>query len=266
MPSKAPRKPPVPKLPRFSPTRLNLYRFCPRAYYFYYVRRLRWGGITAGHAFGGHLHRSLQVFHERGGLDSVSLEELVSDLRSRWSAAGFADPQEAQAHLEAGEEVLRRYYSAAAEPGRETLWTERTVQHRYDDFVLFGKVDRLDRRPDGGLEVVDYKSGRLSVCEEEVRESLALLVYQLLVARAHPGMPVYAGILCLRSGAAAAVLRTPEELDAAEAEIQELVRTILADERMAPIPGEQCRECVYPRICPPGRRWLETSRKTEDGR
>jgi putative RecB family exonuclease len=122
--------------------------------------------------------------------------------------------------------------------------------------VLFGKVDRLDRRADGALEVVDYKSGRLSVSEEEVRESLALRIYQLLVAREHEGVPVYAGIHCLRSGDSAAVLRSPEELEEVEREIVEIVHEILSDEVRAARPGEQCRECVYPRVCPPGRQWL----------
>src|SRR5436853_7034673 len=49
-PRPAPRQP-APRLPRFSPSRISLYLFCPRAYFFYYHRGLRWGGMTAGHAF-----------------------------------------------------------------------------------------------------------------------------------------------------------------------------------------------------------------------
>jgi RecB family exonuclease len=250
------KAPAPPRLPRFSPTRIELYLFCPRAYFFYYHRGLKWGGITAGHAFGGSLHRALQDFHRRGGAEQVSLDELLHTLRERWSDAGFASEEEAAARLAEGEALLGQYYEIHPEPGRETLWTEKTVQHRYDAFVLFGKVDRLDRRPDGALEVVDYKSGRLSVTEDEVRESLALKIYQLLVARQHPGTPVYTGILCLRSGQSASVLRTDEELDEAEREISAVVRRILRDEEMPPLPGEQCRDCVYPRICPPGRSYL----------
>jgi putative RecB family exonuclease len=244
------------KVARFSPTRISLYLFCPRAYFLYYHRSLRWGGLTPGHAFGGSLHRTLQAFHERGGADRVSLEELLDHLRERWSEAGYSSAEEAAAHLAAGEVMLQQYYEAAPQLGRETLWTEKTVQHRYDQFILFGKIDRLDRRPDGALEVVDYKSGRLTVTEEEVRDNLALKIYQLLVARQNPGVPVYTGILCLRSGATASVLRTAEELAQIEREIESTVDQILQDEEMKALPGEQCRECVYPRVCPPGRRWL----------
>jgi RecB family exonuclease len=256
MPRQKQTRTPAPKLPRFSPTRIGLYLFCPRAYHLYYRQGLRWGGRSAGYAFGGNLHRTLQLFHQQGGAERLSVEELIGTLNESWSDAGFGTPSEAAAHREAGEAILRRYHESAAEAGRETLWTEKTVQHRYEEFVLFGKIDRLDRRPDGALEVVDYKSGRRSVTEEEVRRSLALRIYQLLVSRQHPGVPVYTGIHCLPTGDSAFVLRSPEELDEVESEVVETVRRILRDEEMAAIPGEQCRECVYPRVCPPGRRWL----------
>jgi len=246
----------APKLPRFSPTRIELYLFCPRAYHFYYEEGLRWGGMNAGLAFGGNLHRTLQTFHDRGAQQGVSLDELLAHLREGWSGAGFTSPEEAAAHLSAGEAVLTQYYHSTPAAVRETVWTERTVQHRYEEFVLFGKIDRLDRREDGALEVVDYKSGRRTVTEDEVRSSLALTIYQLLIARTNPGVEVYAGILCLRSSEHASILRTEAELAEAEQEIIRIVRTILADPVKAALPGPQCRSCQYPRICPPGRQWL----------
>lgn len=246
----------LPKLPRFSPTRIELYRFCPRAYHFYYEEGLRWGGMSAGLAFGGNLHRTLQTFHDRGAQEGVSLDDLLAQLRAGWSQAGFSSPEEAAAHLSAGEAVLTQYYHSTPEVARETVWTEKSVQHRYDDFILFGKIDRLDRRADGALEVVDYKSGRLTVSEEEVRASLALSVYQLVVARNNPGVEVFVGILCLRSGVHVSIRRTEAELSATERDLIELVNTILGDEAKTALPGLQCRNCQYTRICGPGRQWL----------
>src|SRR3954468_24478015 len=114
MPRAKKPKPAAPKVPRFSPTRIGLYLFCPRAYFLYYQRGLRWGGGTAGHALGGSVHRALQVFHERGGADELSQEELVGHLREKWSEQGFSSPEEAAAHLAAGEDLLLRYYESAA--------------------------------------------------------------------------------------------------------------------------------------------------------
>jgi RecB family exonuclease len=254
------RAPRPPRLPRFSPTRLSLYILCPRAYSLYYQAGLRWGSFTPGFAVGTSLHRTLQSFHDRGGAGQVPLVELQETLRAHWNAAAFSSAAEAAAELASGEAALERYHALETEPGRETLWTEKTLQHRYDDYILWGRIDRLDRRPDGSLEVIDYKSGRRTTSEEEVRASLALQVYQLLVARENPGVPVYAGIHCVRSGDHAAVKRSDEELNVIEAELGKLVPRILADEQMAATPGWPCRDCAYPRICPPGREWLATHR------
>ena len=96
-----------------------------------------------------------------------------------------------------GEAVLQQYYQAPRETGRETLWTEKTVQHRYEDFVLFGKVDRLDRRPDGRLSprrVTVEAADRLTV---EPPHAL-----QLVLGHGRPvGRDVWMGCSCILCGA-----------------------------------------------------------------
>jgi len=251
------RKPRTPGTPRFSPTRLALYRFCPKAYQYYYVQGLRWGQMTAGHAFGGTLHRTLEAFHREGAQGDLSA--LLETYRARWTEKGYSDAEEAARHFAAGEELLRRYHTEAVATGRETIAVETTLRVDYPGFALFGKIDRLDRLADGELQVVDYKSGRLTVTEEDVRNSPALAIYQLLVARRHPGMPVSAAILCLRSGEMAAVRRAPAELDAVEVDVTAQITTILTDDRFDPTPGPHCKECPFFRICPAADRRSESA-------
>ena len=253
----AARKPAAPKLPRFRPTRLNAYRFCPRAYAFQYEDGLRWGGTSASQSFGGSLHRALQVFHQEGGAKALSVDDLKQQLGFTWSAHGYGSAEESAAALaEAGRLLEQHHAQAASEPGRVTLAVERTVQWRHADVVLFGKIDRLDRRPDGALEVIDYKSGRHVPTEADVRASLAMALYQLLVAREHPGTPVFATLLHLRTGQTASVGRSDDELREVEQEALGLARQILADRDKPAEPGVNCRDCPYPRLCPPGRLWL----------
>ncbi|MES4792145.1 MAG: hypothetical protein C4321_03440, partial [Chloroflexota bacterium] len=220
-PNSASRRPSAPRKPRFSPTRLSLYLFCPLAYHYYYNRKLRWGAINAGQAFGGSLHRALEEFHRAGGVEAASVEDLLERFRDRWSGLGYDSVEEEQAHLDMGAQLLQEYYENAAAAPREALLTEAQVKWDYPEFVLFGKIDRLDRHPDGVLEIVDYKSGWRSITEEEVRQNLALAVYQLIIARLNPGARVRAGIYCLRTGAAAAIERSPAELDEVEQGIRE---------------------------------------------
>lgn len=47
----------------------------------------------------------------------------------------------------------------ASEPGREPLLVEKFGDIQVDGIRIFGKPDRIDRLPGGGLAIVDYKSG-----------------------------------------------------------------------------------------------------------
>jgi RecB family exonuclease len=125
----------------------------------------------------------------------------------------------------------------------------------YPRYILTGKLDRLDRLPGGELEVIDYKSGRRSVTEAEVRGSLAMAVYQLLVARQYPGTPVLVTLLCLPTGESVTVQRTAEELDNFEREIERVAELILAESSYTATPGPHCARCAFGRICPAA--WID---------
>jgi putative RecB family exonuclease len=235
---------------RLSPTRLRLYLFCPKAYQYYYVRGLRWGETNAASSFGGSLHRALQTFHEAGSLTPPSVEDLLENYHSGWITAGYQDSAEEAERRSAGELILRQYFESARDTPRETVLVERQVKWEYPRYILTGKLDRLDRLPGGELEIVDYKSGRQSVTEEEVRGSLAMAVYQLIVARLYPRTPVLATLLCLPTGASATVQRSPEELDDLEREIEAVAERILTETTYAATPGSHCARCAFRRICP----------------
>jgi putative RecB family exonuclease len=249
---------------RLSPTRLRLYLFCPKAYHYCYVKGLRWGEMSPASSFGGSLHRALQAFHEAGALAPPSVEDLLQNFRSSWTTAGYRDSAEEAEHRDAGENILRQYFEAAQVPGREAVLVERQVKWEYPEFsilrerdqlelpgyVLIGKLDRLDRLPTGELEVVDYKSGRREVTEDDVRASLAMAVYQLIVARMYPNTPVLATVICLPTGAKATVRRAPEELDQLEQEIRMVAVRILTEATYNATPGAHCARCVFERICP----------------
>jgi putative RecB family exonuclease len=249
MPRRAPSQR-QPAKPRFSPTRLRLYLFCPKAYHYTYVRGLHWGGMTAATSFGGSLHRTLQAFHQTGPLAPPSIDDLLDTFRSSWNTAGYRDTAEEAEHQQAGEAILRQYFEAAQASGRETVLVERQVQWEYPDYLLIGKIDRLDRLPGGELEVIDYKSGRREVTEEEVHGSLAMAIYQLIVARQHPGVPVLATLLCLPTGNSATVHRSEAELDELEQDLGKVVARLLAETEYAATPGPHCARCSFERICP----------------
>ena len=98
--------------------------------------------------------------------------------------------------------------------------------------------------------MIDYKSGRREVTEEEVSGSLAMAIYQLILARRYPDTPVIVTILCLPTGASASVRRSYAELEELELELGQVAARLLADTEFAPTPGPHCARCAFERICP----------------
>ncbi|MCS7066993.1 MAG: PD-(D/E)XK nuclease family protein, partial [Fimbriimonadales bacterium] len=145
--------------PTLSPTRIQTYLTCRVKYYWAYLsplgRRFRRPNPTL--AMGANLHRVLQVFHELGGVEALSPEQVAHALEALWSAEGFETPEQSEAHKQMGHALLADYYARqAAQPSpARTLLTEKLLRMDRGDYVLLGRIDRVDEYPDGTLEIID---------------------------------------------------------------------------------------------------------------
>jgi len=242
--------------PEFSPTRLRHYLMCPTYYRIEYVDKNGrfYHRAQAGWAFGSTLHQTLQSFHEEGGAASVTQEQLVERLDQTWISSGYRTPGVEEAHRAEAERILENYHEAAAERAAttRTFLTEKTLKYDMGPFVLTGRIDRIDEHvEDKALEIVDYKS-RVDITEMEVKEALAMSVYQLLVKRLYPDRRVFATIHALVGGVTASASYTDDELDALEDDIRGVGIEILERDFEAvypkPIPGE-CHDCDFLQLC-----------------
>lgn len=59
------------------------------------------------------------------------------------------------------------------------LSLEKPFQFLLGNVRIGGRVDRIDRLPDGTLEIIDYKTGRNSIDEKQIRNNLQLAIYTL---------------------------------------------------------------------------------------
>ena len=98
-------------------------------------------------------HAILQKWHEHGGaIRAIALGELRAMsahplMRALWQPRLFA----------ALEWVARRI---GEEHGRRVIAVERKAEMIFDGVRIHGRADRFDRLADGGIGVVDYKTGK----------------------------------------------------------------------------------------------------------
>lgn len=259
-------KPSTERKPTLSPTRIATYLECAVKYRYIYIDKIGrfYTRARAGFSFGSTLHHVLQEFHQQGAAQTP--DQMVEELEQRWIGAGYETVEKEQAHREAGQQIVQAYH--AAHQGRieaqvETVATEKTISVDMGRFKLSGRVDRIDRYPDGSLEIIDYKSGRLETSPEEVANSLAMSCYQLILKRMHPESRVFGTIYCLRSGHSASAELVDEVLDEFSRELLALGNEILDTEYtlLTPVPNPACPECDFLPRC--SRFWQEQERSSE---
>ena len=146
---------------------IETYRACPLRYKFARVLRVP-QEPTINQRFGILVHQVLERYH-RGPEDILGL------LDGAWPRHGFGDSDEERQLRSKATASLRRYEQRLAEEPVHPVWFERAFAFRMGAHTLRGRVDRVDRLPDGSYELIDYKTGRprsVAALKEDVQLSL----------------------------------------------------------------------------------------------
>lgn len=159
---------------------MTTYRSCPLKYKFARIFRLP-QEPTVNQRFGILVHQVLERFHEPDR--ERSLDTLLSLLESSWQRAGMGDGEN-DAHLrELATGALEQYYDRFERERPETVWLERSFAFPLGDSLLRGRVDRVDRLPDGSYELIDYKTGHARR-QQDLHDDIQLSLYAIAAREA----------------------------------------------------------------------------------
>jgi DNA helicase-2/ATP-dependent DNA helicase PcrA len=230
---------------------LDLYLTCPLKYKF---RRVF--GIpqepTINQRFGILIHSVLERFHKDSGEDETTnggLAGLMELFESGWRRSGFGSSDDELQFRDRAREAMRLYWERERDAEGEPVWLERKFDIRIGQHQVRGRVDRVDRLPDGSYELIDYKTGERK-SEAQLENDLQLALYRLAAREAwglEAGTGSYYYVLDADKVAA------PTKSDDAE----RVERTVLAvgegvlgqDFEPRPSPTT-CSWCDYRLICP----------------
>lgn len=236
---------------------IDTYRTCPLKYKFARVFRIP-QDPTLNQRFGILVHQVLERFHAGHGPahprnGEGSLDEMLGLLDAGWRRGGFGgSAQEIQLRGKATA-ALTRYHERFQSEQAEPTYFERSFSFQIGPHVLRGRVDRVDKLPEGGWELIDYKTGppkTASQLEQDVQLSLyavaAREAWQLDTAR----------------GAYYYVLddaKVPVERDSSDRGWIEEVATEVAagilSQGFEPTPSfAACAICDYRLVCPAAER------------
>ena len=250
-----PARPAEPSLESFLPRRgeglmlsasdIETYRLCPLKYKFARVFRIP-QEPSINQRFGILVHQVLERFHSQGG---GSLERLMDLFEAGWQRSGFGDSSDDLQFRARAIQALRRYWEDEHDREARPVAFERSFAFKLGPHLLRGRVDRVDRLPDGRYELIDYKTGKPKTALE-LREDVQLSLYQMGAREAWGLEASEQSYYYVLDGEKVPVAHSDEELERVRRTVSEIAGGITRQE-FEPTPSyEICSFCDYRIICP----------------
>jgi RecB family exonuclease len=167
-----------------SPSKLLTWLDCPRRFRIQYIEKRSSGFPWAHNSMGTSAHVALRNWfdlspHER------SPERGAQLVASVWVDDGYRDDAQSAAWRARVSEMVRSYLEGV-DPEIEPIARERSVAFMTERLSISGKVDRVDVEFDDDGEhavIIDYKTTKQVLTDDDARTSLALALYVLGVRR-----------------------------------------------------------------------------------
>jgi superfamily I DNA/RNA helicase/RecB family exonuclease len=208
------------------------------------------GKPAAAMQYGASMHRVLKDYFDsvRAGRPRTD-EQLLDQFRADLAAAGIQEKYQHELYEEQGIAQLRDFvasFRSLATP--QVLHTEESFEIRVGEVTVRGRIDRIDRRPDGTVTIVDYKTGKARD-QDNADASLQLSLYAI-AAKEKWGYDVGAlSFYNLETNLSVNTTRTEAALLAARNVVEDAAIGIAGGKFYAK-PGMHCAFCSYRSLCP----------------
>ncbi len=238
---------------RLSPYSIGIYQQCPRRYRYQYVDHLiqryrkPWPWLTMG----TNIHAALTDFFSVVPVEERTADTVERLLREKWRRhrEGFADTEPEREYGQRAVAQLRRF-AETQKVDVKLLMIERFHEAPVaDNLALMGRIDRIDRLEDGGLHVIDYKTGRVPA----ESDTFQLLLYALILSKTLDWPVSRASYMHLEDGDWDTYPIVDEDVSYSRDRVVAVAGDVETEEEYPENPGPLCRFCDFLEICYTGQ-------------
>lgn len=204
-------------------------------------------GPNAPQAMGHSLHRTLEAYFSNEN-EERSLDRLLEIFDENWVNEGFKSPQETLEMYDWGRKALENFFEIDKKRESRVMWTEKEFALPINDSILLrGTMDRVDQRPDGSYEVVEYKTHGAAWSPERIQTDLQMTLYDIGLRSEVGEIPIHLTYQFLSTGQTVSTERTADQREKAMA----LVRDVAAGIRKKNFTPnhDSCPSCEFRTRC-----------------
>lgn len=198
---------------------------------------------TAVHAVAQHLTEM-----QKEGVQPT--EQLAFELLSKeWSSNAFQSETEERQSKEKAKEMIRTYLRWLDANPNAPVSVEQPFQVEIGGVPFKGFIDRIERRPDGEYEVIDFKTGGVYENSRSIKEDPQMNVYALGVQKLYGRLPKKASLFYVREDEIVPYEVSESQVDKVRVVMEGVTAAILEEKFEATPSFKACRSCPYWDIC-----------------
>lgn len=234
---------------RLSPSKIKTFENCPLQYKFGSIlriptRRESFFDIgTAVHAVAEHLTK-LQI----DGINPTK-KNAIDILDKEWISSTFESKTQEKQARDKAEEMIETFLKWSKENKNTPIAVEKKFKLEIEGVPFSGKIDRVEKTPDGNYEVVDFKTGSVYVNPTSIKKDIQMNVYALGVEKLYGKLPVKASLFYLKEDEIVPYDVEKSLVSDVKDLITDYVKAILNEEFDATPDYQTCNWCSFKNIC-----------------
>jgi len=243
-----------PPLTYISYSQIQTFQMCPLHYKLRYVMNVPTPAAPAL-SYGISVHSTLRDFYQLlQAKQKVTPKTMQEILKKNWIQNGYTGKIHQEQAYKQADGMLLTYAETALQNPTETLAIELPFQFWMDKLKIGGRIDRIDKLPDGRIEIIDYKTGSNMPDKKKVQEDLQLTFYALAATEVHEGIlnrtpdEIVLSLFYLEENKKISTTRTREDLEAGKDKILSIVEQI-SESDFRCFGSIFCKNCEYKMLC-----------------
>ena len=239
-------------------SQLQTYQMCPLHYKLRYLMKVPSAPAPAL-SYGISVHGTLRDFFQKiKDGQQVTKDSIADLLKDNWISQGYSSKSHAEQAYSQAEKMLIDVAGKSLIEKPNTIAIELPfnfwLNKKAGSLKVGGRIDRIDKLPDGRIEIIDYKTGHNVPSEKKVKEDFQLSFYalaaQMVKDQTLNKMPdeVLLTLYYLEANQKLSTTRSTKELEDAKGKIVTLVDEIEHSEFRCK-GGMFCKNCEYAMLC-----------------